>query len=152
AATATRFDAAYTSCPSTRCAIPSLLTGRYYSTLRGRAERAVLPTIATTLRDAGYETAAITCCARFALAAHELSGFTLIDSDADTVRMQRAGQSNADVVVDRVLAWQKARDPSKPYLLWVHLYEPHFPYAAPVQPTRFGDSDIDRYDAEIAYA
>jgi hypothetical protein len=35
--------------------------------------------------------------------------------------------------------------------LWVHLFEPHEPYVAhPEHP--FGDSEIDRYDSEIAAA
>lgn len=148
AATATRFDWAFTSCPSTRCAIPSMLTGRYFSTLKPTRDVA---TLAKSLRDAGWQTAAITCCARFGLATNELGGFTLVDGTADSVRMSRAGQSNADVVIDTALEWLAARDSQKPYFLWVHLYEPHFPYAAPSGPD-FGDSDIDRYDTEIAYA
>jgi hypothetical protein len=148
AATATRFDAAYTSCPSTRCAIPSLLTGRYYSTLKPSRD---VPTLAKSLRDAGWQTAAITCCARFGLATNELAGFTLVDGTADSIRMSRAGQSNADVVIDTALEWLQGRDTQKPYLLWIHLYEPHFPYSAPSGPD-FGDRDIDRYDTEIAYA
>src|SRR6185436_10610787 len=73
------------------------------------------------------------------------------DATADTVRMRRAGQSNADAVIDRALAWLKSHDPARPYFAWLHLYEPHFPYAAPSGPG-FGRSDIDRYDAEIAFA
>ncbi len=148
AAAATRFDAAYTSCPSTRCAIPSLLTGRYYSTLKPTRD---VPTLAKSLRDAGWQTAAITCCARFGLATNELAGFTLVDGTADSIRMSRAGQSNADVVIDTALEWLAGRDTQKPYFLWIHLYEPHFPYSAPSGPD-FGDRDIDRYDTEIAYA
>ena len=38
-----------------------------------------------------------------------------------------------------------------PLFLWVHFFEPHEPYVAhPEHP--FGDSDIDRYDSEIASA
>jgi hypothetical protein len=148
AATATRFDAAYTSCPSTRCAFPSLLTGRFYSTLKPSR---VVPTLAKSLRDAGWQTAAITCCARFGLATNELAGFTLVDGTADSIRMSRAGQSNADIVIDTALEWLQGRDTQKPYFLWIHLYEPHFPYSAPSGPN-FGGRDIDRYDTEIAYA
>jgi arylsulfatase A-like enzyme len=151
AASGVRFDWMFTSCPSTRCAIPSMLTGRYASTLRARAEREDVPTLAETFRAAGYDTAAITCCQRFALANREMTGFTWVDASADSVRMSRAGQSNADVVIDNALEWLKGRDATKPYLLWIHLYEPHFPYNAPSGPD-FGDRDVDRYDTEIAYA
>jgi arylsulfatase A-like enzyme len=124
------------------------LTGRYFSTLKPKRDVA---TLALALRDAGWQTAAITCCARFGLAKNELAGFTLIDGTADTIRMSRPGQSNSDVVVDTALEWLQSRDPQKPYFLWVHLYEPHFPYSAPSGPD-FGDRDVDRYDTEIAYA
>ncbi|NVB82531.1 MAG: sulfatase-like hydrolase/transferase [Kofleriaceae bacterium] len=153
AKTATRFAWAMTSCPSTRCAIPSLLSGRYASTLGYglSAERAAIPNVAAVLRDAGWTTAAITCCARFALGKRELSGFQTLDASADAVRMQRAGQSNADTVADSALEWLGSRDPQKPYFLWLHFYDPHFPYSAPKDATKFGNDDVDRYDAEIRY-
>lgn len=144
-----RFERAYTSCPSTRCSIPALHTGRFASTVRG-IDRATVPSLAGVLRDAGWSTAAITCCERFADARGVLAGFTTINAGADAIRMQRAGQSNADVVVDYALAWLTSIDRSRPYFAWLHLYEPHFPYAAPGG-TDFGDSDVDRYDQEIAY-
>jgi hypothetical protein len=150
AAAGVRFDTAYTPCPSTRCAVPALHTGRYASTLSGLGRRAV-PTLARVLRDAGWATAAITCCDRFAVARDEVVGFQTIDASADAIRRTRAGQSNADVVVDRTIAWLGGRDPARPYFAWLHLYEPHFPYAAPGG-TDFGDDAIDRYDAEIRFA
>src|SRR5439155_14318175 len=60
AAGAVRFGWAVTSCPATHCAIPSLHTGRYASTLRG--ERDKVANMATLLRAAGWDTKAITCC------------------------------------------------------------------------------------------
>lgn len=145
-----RFEAAYTPCPSTRCALPALHTGRYASTLSA-LDGGAIPTLARVLRDAGWATAAITCCDRFAVARREVVGFQTIDASADSIRRTRAGQSNADVVVDRTLEWLRARDPAKPYFAWLHLYEPHFPYAPPGG-SMFGTGDIDRYDGEIAYA
>lgn len=150
AATGTRFAWAFTSCPSTRCAIPSLLTGRYASTLGEGAESDAVPSAAELFRDAGYTTAAITCCERFTLAKRELAGFTVIDASADATRMQRAGQSNADVVADNTLEWLRAHDPQQPYFLWLHFYDPHHPYEAPSGPD-FGERDVDRYDTEISY-
>lgn len=142
AADGVRFTYAYTSCPSTRCAIPSLHTGRF----RPAAET---PSLATQLRAAGYDTGAITCCERFANPEGELAGFRTVDASADAVRMQRAGQSNGDVVVNRVQAWLRT-SAARPYFLWVHFYEPHSPYEAPAGPD-LGDSDSDRYDREVAY-
>ena len=140
-----RFAWAFTSCPSTRCAIPALLTGRFASTLGGP-----VPSIAQLFHDAGWTTAAITCCERFALARPEFAGFTTIDTSADATRMHRAGQSNADVVADNALDWLRTRDRAIPYFLWLHFYDPHFPYAAPGG-RDFGDRDVDRYDREISF-
>jgi len=136
------FTRAFTSCPSTRCAIPALHTGMF-------RPAPTAPTVAANLRAAGYDTAAITCCERFADADRELVGFRTIDASADATRMQRAGQSNGDVVVDRALSWLST-NATKPWFLWVHLYEPHFPYEAPAGPD-LGDSESDRYDREVAY-
>ena len=147
AATATRFAWALTSCPSTRCAVPALLTGRYAPTLAGSRASG----LARVLRDAGWQTAAITCCARFGSGREELAAFEVRDISADAVRMGRAGQSNGDVVADAAIDWL-ARPHERPFFLWLHLYEPHHPYAAPDGADRFGDRDVDRYDAEIAFA
>jgi hypothetical protein len=143
AARGVRFASAFTSCPSTRCAIPALHSGRYHP-----ADST--PTLAAALHDRGYATAAITCCDRFSGASDRLAGFDHIDASADGVRLQRAGQSNAAAVVDRALAWL-ARPSAAPRFLWVHLYEPHSPYEAPAGPD-LGDSDSDRYDREVAFA
>lgn len=147
AARSTRFAWAFTSCPSTRCAMPALMTGRFASTLKGPA-----PTLASVLRDAGWQTASITCCERF-LDAREVEGFTVIDPSAHAARLARPGQSNADLVMDAVLRYldQPRGAGAAPYFLWIHLYEPHSPYYAPEQPRRFGASEEDRYDAEIRY-
>jgi arylsulfatase A-like enzyme len=53
----------------------------------------------------------------------------------------------AAVVAD-ALSWVKER-PNDPFFLWVHLFDPHSPYAAPAP---FGGSFRDPYDAEIAYS
>ncbi len=143
AATGTRFAQTFTSCPSTRCAIPSLHTARFHPA-------ADAATLATQLRAAGYDTAAITCCERFAIADEELVGFRTVDATADSVRMQRAGQSNADVVIDHTLTWYRSAA-TPPFFLWIHLYEPHSPYEAPSGPD-LGSSDSDRYDREVAFA
>jgi hypothetical protein len=104
AASGVRFSHAYTSCPSTRCAIPALHTARFHPAPDA-------PTLAGQLRAAGYDTAAITCCERFATAEEELAGFRTIDATADAVRMQRPGQSNADIVVDRAIP--RGRSPGR---------------------------------------
>jgi arylsulfatase A-like enzyme len=147
AAAATRFAWAFTPCPATRCAIPALQTSRLPSVADPRA-----PTLASTLRDAGWDTAAITCCERFSRVEPEANGFVTVDISPDPERVRRPGQSNADVVADYALSWLSHRADPRPFFLWLHFYDPHQPYRAPEEPTRFGTRDPDRYDAEIAYA
>ncbi|HWU89794.1 MAG TPA: sulfatase, partial [Kofleriaceae bacterium] len=148
AASAARFRWAMTPCPATRCAVPALATGRLPSAIDPEA-----PTLAQVLRGAGWETAAIMCCERFSPGVIDTDGFAHIDTSPDSVRVRRAGQSNADAVADAALRWLGARPRgAPPFLLWLHFYEPHQPYDAPEDATRFGSGDLDRYDAEIAFA
>ncbi len=159
AAKAARFAWAMTSCPSTRCAIPALLTGRFASALPRGAE---VPTLASSLAAAGWDTATITCCDRFTQDGPELAGFALVDSSADALRQKRAGQSNSDQVVDKVVRWLDRRGAAaayaggagerQPFFLWTHFYDPHAPYQAVKDARRYGDRDVDRYDAEIRFA
>ncbi|MEO8196350.1 MAG: sulfatase-like hydrolase/transferase [Thermoanaerobaculia bacterium] len=59
--------------------------------------------------------------------------------------LQRPGTET----VARALAWLAAVPRERPYFLFVHLYEPHFPYAPP-EP--FRRELADPYDGEIATA
>ena len=57
---------------------------------------------------------------------------------------RRAGES-----VTRAIHWLKGKSP-KPFLLWLHLYDPHSPYDPP-EPFR-SKYQSHPYDGEIAYA
>jgi choline-sulfatase len=108
-----------------------------------------VPTLATVLKERGYATGAFVGAyvldRRFGLA----RGFDVYD-DAVARREQGASvleseRSGAEVAAaaDR---WLK--EGSGPFLAWVHLYDPHAPYAAPA-PFSTGRAP---YDAEVAYA
>jgi arylsulfatase A-like enzyme len=74
---------------------------------------------------------------------------------------RRGFDRRADVVAARAVAWFERRKGSgRPFFLWVHFYDPHWPYVPP-EPfrTRFGASPEGRreetvalYDGEIAFA
>jgi arylsulfatase A-like enzyme len=54
--------------------------------------------------------------------------------------------------VDEALRWL-GQDQRQPFFLWVHLYDPHTPYAAPRDyAAQFPRTLAGAYDAEIAYA
>jgi choline-sulfatase len=151
------FDNAIAAAPVTLPAHASILTGRtppahgaldnaYYS-LPGD-----VPTLATLLHDAGYATGAVIGAA---VLHHQYGldrGFDLYD---DAMRQPRAGepdeeQRRAAEVRERAEAWLSARPADRPFLLWVHLFDPHAPYDPPAAwRTRFAARP---YDGEVAYA
>jgi arylsulfatase A-like enzyme/tetratricopeptide (TPR) repeat protein len=106
-------------------------------------------TLAEHLKGSGYSTAAF------------IGGFSLesrfgLDQGFDTYddRLDRTGPTpgdswtrRAEAVIASALAWLEGRKP--PWFVWVHLWDPHEPYAPP-EPykTRFADHP---YDGEVAY-
>ncbi len=51
---------------------------------------------------------------------------------------------------ESVRAWMSKRDPERPFFLWIHIYEPHVPYAPPRQ--FLDQARGDAYRGEIAAA
>jgi len=156
AATALRFTNARTTVPLTLPAHTSILTG-LLPTAHGVHDNGVVladavPTLATALGGAGYRTAAFVGAyvldRRFGLA----RGFDVYDDriDRDTAADARLeAERPAAAVVDAALAWLDAGG-TGPFFLWVHLYDPHAPYAPP--PGAALPPGANGYDAEIAYA
>ncbi len=156
AAAGVQFTMARTAVPLTLPAHTTLLTGQlppaHGVRLNGETLGAEVPTLATSLKSAGYRTAAFVGAyvldRRFGLA----RGFDTYDDRVprpaeatDTLEASRPGAA----VVDAAIAWLDAV-PAGPFLLWVHLYDPHAPYAAP-EPWRSRFTDRP-YDGEVAYA
>src|SRR6185436_1182565 len=114
-------------------------------------------TIARLLGGAGYDAAALVGAfvldRRFGLA----QGFAVYDDQIPrdpnaTERLE--AERPASAVVDRAIAWLAGRpapspQPPAPFFLWVHLYDPHAPYAAPPE---YRQRAATPYDAEVAYA
>ncbi|HEX5758149.1 MAG TPA: sulfatase-like hydrolase/transferase, partial [Thermoanaerobaculia bacterium] len=153
-----RFAAASTPAPLTLPAHASLLSGLLPPAhgLRNNGAGAFpagRPTLATALAARGYRTAAFVGAfvldRRFGLG----RGFELYDDEVDrgpasapSLEAERRG----DVVVDRALAWLAAEGDDRPFLLWVHLYDAHAPYAPPPP---FRDRHAgDPYAGEVAFA
>jgi tetratricopeptide (TPR) repeat protein len=77
------------------------------------------------------------------------------DHDADHIEATGAGRGErwgrerrADLVVDDAIAWLEQQTPGSPFVLWVHVYDPHDPYAPP-EP--WASQIADPYDGEIAF-
>jgi choline-sulfatase len=108
-------------------------------------------TLATLLAAAGYRTGAFVGAFvldhRFGLG----RGFAVYDDEIE--RDPAAGaaleaERPGNVVVDRALAWL-AKDDSRPFFLWVHLYDAHAPYDPP-SPQRERHPGRP-YDGEVAF-
>lgn len=108
--------------------------------------------LARRLRDAGYRTGAsvgaFVLDRRFGLA----DGFESYDDAVprDPAAVDRLeAERRADVVIDRAAMWLGTVPADAPWLLWVHLYDPHAPYDAPTG----GDASNlqTAYDAEVAF-
>lgn len=50
----------------------------------------------------------------------------------------------AEEIVTRALEWVASVEDSRPYFLWVHLFDPHLPYAAPGSSTAVSWSDLEQ--------
>ncbi len=150
------FENAYSHCPLTLPSHLSMLTGLLPAEHGVRTnlgygfDGAAHPTLARILRARGYATGA-------AVSAYVLRGATGINESLDffddsvgggvewtrdVSLLQRPGGETAR----RALAWAESVK-TRPFFLFLHIYEPHFPYEPP-EPfrSRYGAT----YDGEIA--
>ncbi len=163
-----RFERTYAHVPLTLPSHASLLTASY-PTRNGVHDNGTFhlgdasPTLAAALKQQGYRTAAFVGAfvldARFGLG----RGFDVYDdrmngSSADLEVVQRT----AEQVLKPAYEWISApstvapstpapstQHPGTPWFAWVHLYDPHEPYAPP-EPYR-SQYAAEPYDGEIAY-
>src|SRR5229473_3299504 len=153
-----RFLRAYTPVPVTLPAHTVIFTGTY-PTLSGMHDfsgnklNASQPTLATVLKQQGYATGAVIGSAvldsRFGLN----QGFDFYYDHFDFNRLQESNleemERPGNLVADQAIEWLSKNYHSK-FFLWMHLYDPHFPYRPPAP---FSEQYKDRpYDGEIAFA
>jgi tetratricopeptide (TPR) repeat protein len=130
AARGRRFRQAYATVPETLPSHASMMTGLYPAGHAVHENARYLsqdrPVLAERLRQAGYRTAAFvsafTLARRFGLA----RGFDVYDDELPAGSAERAARETTD----RVLA-HLPREPRQPLFLWVHYYDPHYPYTPP---------------------
>jgi arylsulfatase A-like enzyme len=132
AARGVRFTNARSAAPLTLPSHTSILTGALppeHGVRLNGASLAGRPTVAAAFKDAGYRTAAFVGAyvlnRRFGLGV----GFDTYD---DRVQRDPTGaarleaERRGDAVVDAALAWL-ARQDTRPFFTWIHLYDPHAP-------------------------
>jgi choline-sulfatase len=143
--------------PQTRPSHASIMTGRYpyehgirdnYSSPLAPAT----PTLASVLRSHGWDTAAFIGAYPVSRPSGLDQGFAVFDDPfaaGDDTTSKARTERPAGEVIDAALAWL-ARPRSRPFFVWVHLFDPHAPYEPPSPfRQRFGKS---LYDGEVAYA
>ncbi|MEA2325076.1 MAG: choline-sulfatase, partial [Thermoanaerobaculia bacterium] len=130
AARGRRFRWAYAAVPQTLPSHTSMMTGLYpaghgvHENARHVADTQTF--ISERLHAAGYRTAAFVSsfalARRFGLA----RGFDVYDDAFPEGRPERTAQETTD----RVIEFLK-QPPAQPLFLWVHYYDPHYPYTPP---------------------
>jgi len=129
------FDAAHTVMALTLPAHTSMLTG--LAPLRhGLRDNGVgaLPesaqTIAVRAHAAGLDTAAFVSSVVLDDDFGLQRGFDVYSVPERRGATERAhgAERPSSATIDAALAWLAKRDPSRPFFLWVHLYDPHHPY------------------------
>ena len=158
AADGIRFERAYAAVPVTLPSHTVIFTGTY-PMLSGVHDFAAnklspnQPTLASVLKENGYTTGAIIGSAvldsRFGLN----HGFDFYYDHFDFNRLQESNldemERPGNVVADLTLDWL-SKNYQKKFFLWMHLYDPHYPYRPPPP---YSEQYKDRlYDGEIAFA
>ena len=158
AADSVRFARAYTAVPVTLPSHTVIFTGTY-PMLSGMHDFAAnklgstQPTLASVLKQHGYTTGAVIGSAvldsRFGLN----HGFDFYYDHFDFNRLQESNleemERPGNLVADVTLDWL-SKNYQKKFFLWMHLYDPHYPYRPPAP---YADEYKDHpYDGEIAFA
>ncbi|MFQ5510943.1 MAG: sulfatase [Candidatus Krumholzibacteriia bacterium] len=107
-----------------------------------------LPTMAGILRAHGYDTRGFVSHVILKPSYGVGEGFSSYDYSV------LGGGHPHDVATARPLtdlALRSIDDLEEPFFLWVHYFDPHFAYLPHAKWRSFGNTDIDRYDQEIAH-
>jgi arylsulfatase A-like enzyme len=146
------FPNSYSQAGWTLPSIGTILTGHYPkdhgATEFNWALDGDLPTLAGILRRNGYETLGyvshVFLKPRYGVA----EGFSSYDYSVLNVgnpHLVTTARELTDLAIDGVA------ESKSPYFLWVHYFDPHFEYVVHGEYASFGNSDVDRYDQEVAY-
>ncbi|MEW6071245.1 MAG: sulfatase-like hydrolase/transferase [Planctomycetota bacterium] len=153
------FERAHAVAPVTMPSHASMLTGLYplRHGVRGNDRWALADdavTLAELARARGIQTGAAVAAVVVGRAFGLAQGF---DSYSEPPPPKGSGvvmyeQRPAGEVIDAAIAWLDARDRARPFFLWVHLFDPHEPYAPPPEfrPAIPGERGL--YHGEVAYA
>jgi arylsulfatase A-like enzyme/Tfp pilus assembly protein PilF len=148
------FERAYSHAPDTLAAHVALLSGRlpFETGVRGGSGGRVRPgerLLSQMLRERGYATAGIISSSVLRRESGIAQGFEFFDDDMPPAEPTPAAEfTERDGAISEALAerWLDSMGTSRAFL-FLHLDEPHAPYAAPSRLAGYAP-----YDAEIVYA
>jgi arylsulfatase A-like enzyme len=160
------YERAHTVMPTTQPAHASLMTG-LYPVRHGVRDTGIAPltqaasTLAERARAAGLQTAAFVAHTVLDPSFGLDQGFEHYRAPSPPPPGRQYSERGAREIVDEALAWLAARERARPFLLWAHFYDPHFPYRPPGpdgrdstgEPQPEGEDDpLARrdYEAEVA--
>ena len=151
------YEAARTVTPLTLPSHASMLTGLYppRHTVRDNGYRP-LPRSAFTLAEAASErrmqTAAFVAATVMDEAFGLNQGFEVFEAPERPSKRSGAlvPELTGSVIAEAATAWIRGRDKEQPFFLWVHLFDPHAPYAPPKE-FLGGATGNNAYHGEIAY-
>ena len=136
---------AYATVPQTLPSHASMFTGLYPAGHGVRENARFLaarhPVLAEKLKSAGYQTAAFVSAFAVAKRFGIARGFDSYDEPETPER-------DAKATTERALAFLQ-QAPAEPLFLWVHYYDPHYPYTPP-EPFRARHAD-NPYLGEVAF-
>ena len=155
AARGARFARAQSAVPLTGPSHATLFTGTY-PPVHGVRDNVTFslgsahPTLAALLKARGYHTAAFVAAYPVAADFGFAQGFDEFHEDLHESPLPGQGAERpGNEVADQFIAWLERAAPG-PFFAWVHLYDPHAPYAPPPPyRERFAGRP---YDGEIAFA
>jgi arylsulfatase A-like enzyme len=152
AAQGVRFETCYSVSGWTLPSMATIFTGAYprdhLATDFHWAMDPSLPTLATILREQGYDTRAYVSHVFLKPIYGFGEGFTHFDFSVLNVGHPH-DVSTAKELTDLVIA--DLPKTKKPFFFWVHYFDPHAKYLAHAGWESFGDTEMDRYDQEIAF-
>ncbi len=143
---AVQFERAYAQAPHSSYSLSSLHTSEYLHEVVELGRPLPEATLASTLAEHGYHTAAFFTDGIFHTDGHRLAryrdnafGFALFD------HTNRESEDQTERVLTEVERIKQQGEP--PSFLWVHYFDVHEPY----QETTFGTGEMERYDSEIRH-
>ena len=156
AAQGSQFSEARSVVPLTLPSHVSIMTGQlppvHGIRVNGSARLQDTPTLASLLKGAGYQTRAVVAAfvldRRFGVDAGFDDYDDQIPRDPGAMDALQADRP-AGEVIDHAIKSLAALQVTAPWLLWVHLYDPHAPYAPPA--AALARAKGSAYDGEVAF-